>query len=226
MRKELADLVHPVIARALSIRERFERGEHPDLETERGLLQGLLLTDHEARRWYDFGGEPHGEAPADLSASRSNQTFLGVRYALVCWLDETFIVDSPWGGKWNERKLEAGLYGTNDRAWKFWEQAKLAELRPTSDALDVFFHCVALGFRGELRDDPVKLRGWLESTRARLIRAQFREWPCPPSLEPTTNVPILRGRDRLERMILLTALSVLLLTPALVFFVVNQWVGS
>ena len=72
--------------------------------------------------------------------------FLGVRYGLTCWLDELFILYSPWERLWNERKLEASLYGTNDRAWRFWEQARLAESRAGSSALEVFYLCVILGF--------------------------------------------------------------------------------
>src|SRR5947209_13972033 len=115
----------------------------------------MLLTESEARRHPDFGGE--GERPAQTPASEAapaGRPFLGVRYALACWLDELLILNSPWSAAWNERKLEAALYGTNDRAWKFWEQAELAAARPTTDALEGFFLCVVLGFRGELGLEP------------------------------------------------------------------------
>ena len=42
------------------------------------------------------------------------------------WLDELFILYSSWESAWNERKLEGSLYGSNDRAWRFWEQARIA----------------------------------------------------------------------------------------------------
>ena len=66
---------------------------------------------------------------------------------MVCWLDELFLVDSAWDARWNESKLELALYGTNDRAWHFWEQARLADTRPGTEALSAFFLCVMLGFR-------------------------------------------------------------------------------
>ena len=49
-------------------------------------------------------------------------TELDIRYAMVCWIDELFILNSVWGTQWNEQKLEVDLFGTNDRAWKFWEK--------------------------------------------------------------------------------------------------------
>src|SRR5437868_4838997 len=132
MRDEIADLVHPVLSYGLQVKERLERKEPLDLGTEQAALKGLLLTELEARRLVDFGGEVGSEtrsggmSRADMGR-RGSEAFLGIRYALACWLDELFILDSPWGREWNERKLEASLYGSNDRAWAFWEQARRAE---------------------------------------------------------------------------------------------------
>ena len=35
--------------------------------------------------------------------------FLGVRYALACWLDDIFILDSVWREQWNANKMEYAL---------------------------------------------------------------------------------------------------------------------
>src|SRR4051812_28490812 len=128
MHQALADLVHPVLYNGLALKERLERGEEADFATERGYLKGLLLTEVEAQRVPDFGGdlEQHG---LDGDRGQRGRGFLGIRYALACWLDEIFVLDSPWGQQWNEQKLEAELYGSNDRAWKFWDQAHRAEQR-------------------------------------------------------------------------------------------------
>src|SRR5205807_5159764 len=120
--------------------------------------KGLLLTDVEARRNVDFGGgggrdqSPRDQGGLADEATEAGDRFLGVRYALACWLDEFFILNTPWEKKWNERKLEVELYGTNDRAWKFWRQAELALALPQDDAVEAFFLCVMLGFRGQYRD--------------------------------------------------------------------------
>ena len=63
--------------------------------------------------------------PAGVSGDR----YLGVGYPLACWFDEIFILDpaSPWKEEWREHTLEAGLYDSRDRAYKFWQQAEQAE---------------------------------------------------------------------------------------------------
>lgn len=114
---EIPDLFHPVFAYGLQLKARLESGERPVFDAEQGVLKGLLLSETEARRWSGYGGDT-GPAGLEGGARRGAQ-FLGVRYALVCWLDELFTLDSPWQGQWNEHKLEVALYGTNDRAWKF-----------------------------------------------------------------------------------------------------------
>src|SRR6266542_1696572 len=155
MRKDIADVVYPVLSYALRVKDQLARGEAISWETAQASLKGMLQTQDAARRWGDFGADP------SMSVGRAQDTFLGIRYALVCWLDEIFVLDSPWSAQWNEQKLEAELYGTNDRAWKFWEQARRAESRLEKDALEVFFWCVMLGFGGELRQQPDKLQAWV-----------------------------------------------------------------
>src|SRR5262245_55589884 len=128
MREELANLVYPVLSRALAIKERLDRGESPEIDVEQAALKGFLQSDAEARRVPDYGGEVEMDAIRGVALfegeTRRKEIFLGVRYALTCWLDELFILDTKWEKEWNEQKLEMALYGTNDRAWKFWEQAQ------------------------------------------------------------------------------------------------------
>ncbi len=215
MREELANLVHPVLTAGLGLKERLDRGELPALEAEQAALTGLLLSDRDAARWPDFGGD-HGDETA------GGEVFLGVRYALVCWLDELFVLDSPWSERWNEHKLEVQLYASNERAWKFWDQARLAAGRPTADALEVFFLCVMLGFSGELGEEPERLREWITATRQQLSQARAREWPTPPAREPVTRVPPLTGRARLRTMLLVAAATLLALVPVVAFVLARQ----
>ncbi len=225
MREELANLVHPVFTHGLRLKQRLERGEQPDFDAEQMTLKGLLLSELEAKRLVDFGGQ--GDSPGmtrlGTGTRRSPDQFLGIRYALACWLDELFILDSPWGREWNERKVEEALYGSNDRAWAFWEQARLAEARPGIDALEVFYLCVMLGFRGDLREDPGKLRAWADAAGSRIAKEQGKEWPMPAELEAPTNVPPLHGRERLNRMVLVAAAAALIIIPIVAFFIVSQF---
>lgn len=206
MREELANLVYPVLTRALDIKDRLARGDEPELHVEQVALKGLLQSDAEARRVPDFGGEVDMDALRGAGLFEGNarkEIFHGVRYALTCWLDEMFILDTPWEMAWNEQKLEMALYGTNDRAWKFWEQAHLAERRPDSDAVEAFYLCVMLGFRGTMGEEPEKLRAWATAIQGRIARGQAMAWEPPPEVEPATDVPPLLGRRQLQRMVVL-----------------------
>jgi type VI secretion system protein ImpK len=219
MRKEYADLVYPVLTYALRVKEQLARGEALSLQKEQSALKGLLKSEAEARRWGEFSGDNTAMLSAD--GRRTAEGFLGIRYALVCWLDEIFILDSPWRTEWTENSLEVALYGTRDRAEKFWEQARRAEARPSSDALEVFFLCVMLGFRGETRNNPERLRAWREAAEAQIAQNQHqREWAGPPDAQPTIDVPPLPGAGRFRTMALTLGAAVLVLIPAATYFLV------
>jgi type VI secretion system protein ImpK len=230
MRAEIANIVYPVFSAGLRLKERLDAGEEPVFDSEQSALLGLLQAGARERSpvvLSEFAGEgaeePAGElaVPFEDSARRAER-FLGIRYALACWLDEVFVLDSPWSARWNERKLEGTLFGTNDRAWKFWEQARLAATRPGSEALEAFFLCVVLGFRGEMAEQTERLRAWVAGTRTQISRGQAREWAAPPEIEPPTAVPPLRGRQRLQRMALVAGLCLLGLVPVVAFFLVRR----
>lgn len=233
MQPDIANVVHPVLAYGLRLKQMADAKEPFDLDQEQAALKKLLLTDPEARKWADYGGEGGGggvqdsllglqRGQAGAAARRSGDQFLGIRYLLVCWLDEV-MVDSPYGQHWNERKLETALYGTNERAETFWEQARRAEGRVGSDASEVCFLCVMLGFRGRLRGDPEPLQRWVSAVQARIAKGQGQECPIPPEQDPPINVPPRRGRERLQRLVLIWAAVLLVLIPVGVFFVVQQF---
>src|SRR6266446_4029510 len=109
MREEIANLVHPVLTYGLRLKDRLERGEALDFDAEQAALKGLLLGELEAKRVPEFGGQSADSASMarmSMGGRRNPDHFLGIRYALACWLDELFILDSPWERAWNERKLE------------------------------------------------------------------------------------------------------------------------
>ena len=216
MQDTIANLVYPVIDYGLALRERLERGENPTIGIEQATLKGMLLSEAEARRWAAFGGDPEARGMGE-SRDRGGPAFLGIRYALTCWLDEIFILNSPFAAAWNERKLEVAFYGTNDRAWKFWDQARIAEGRGGTDALEVFFLCVMFGFRGELRDEPEQLHAWTAAARAQLARGHGQEWPYPPELEAPSDVPPLQGQENFRRMVTVAAILIPVLIPILYF---------
>ncbi len=216
MREPLAKLVFPILSYGLRLQERLAHGESADLDQEQAILKELLLADRAARQLPDFGGDPV------TSRDDHEEHFLGVRYALVCWLDEVFTAAAAWGGRWNEQKLEVELYGTNDRAWKFWRQAELAQLRAEVDAAETHLLCVMLGFRGELRDRPDRLSRWIASASRRLGKVPELDWGAIAELAPAPKVPPLRGRQRMQKMIVTGWVALMALIPIVAFYLMER----
>jgi type VI secretion system protein ImpK len=204
MQEEIANPVFAVIDHALDVKTQLDRGLAPVLSAEQATLKQLLSEESEFQRYADLTG------------------LLDIRYALVCWLDEIFVLSSAWGAQWNEQKLEVDLFGTNDRAWKFWEKARRALTRSDSDVLEVYYLGVMLGFRGELQDDPAALQAWTAAARSQIERNQAQAWVPPPELDPPSHVPPLPGRERFGQMAVRGGVALLILIPCAVFFLVQQ----
>jgi type VI secretion system protein ImpK len=204
MHEETANPVYDVIARALDVKERLERGDAPVFSAEQATLKQLLADESRSGRYTDPTADPD------------------IRYALTCWVDELLILNSAWGKQWNEHKLEVELFGTNDRAWKFWEKARRALTRLDGDVLEVYYLCVMLGFRGELLDDPAGLQAWTAAARSQVERNQVQAWVPPPELDPPSHVPPLHARERFGRMVLRGGVALLILIPCAIFFLAQQ----
>ncbi|MCI0641320.1 MAG: DotU family type IV/VI secretion system protein [Gemmataceae bacterium] len=219
MREEIANLVYPVLTHGIRLKEKLSDEDHPEFATAQKELLGLLQVAGQAQRMADFVGD-RGSEESVRSLSLKGDKFLGIRYALVCWLDEIFILDSPWKDLWNEQSLEVKLYSQRERAWKFWEQADWASARPSTDALEVFYLCVMLGFRGDKARKPEELAAWCERVKTQVEQAQDSEFQLPVEGQPRTYVPVLKGARRLQNMQVVAGVTLLLLIPALMFILV------
>jgi type VI secretion system protein ImpK len=206
MRDELADVVYPTVSYALQVRAGLERGGDLNMDAVQSELRTRLKTANEAMRWPEYGGD--------------GDRYLGIRYALACWLDEIFVLDSQWGPKWENRTLEDSLYGTRDRAWKFWFQAKLAQARPGTDTLEAFYLCVMLGFRGEGPEKPDTVATWRDAVEDQLARVHSQPWPGPQELQPELNAVPRRAKGRLRQLLIGVIVLVALLIPAATFYIV------
>jgi type VI secretion system protein ImpK len=220
MHKGIADLVFPVFRKSIEIKEGL--AVQPKVwdfaESHKRLLAMLQSAVPDTLR-----PEMLGEQRAvDSSASTSRLGFLGIRYALACWLDEIFIGDSIWRDQWNDNKLETTLHGINERATEFWKQAQRAQSRPTRDALEVYYLCVMLGFRGELYDKPAELAAWRESVENQITQAEDRDYTPPPGLTVTPNVRPLKGTPRMQRWFMLATVVGLAFIPLLICLVGYQ----
>lgn len=211
MQDGIARQVHRIMDLGLALRRELRRGNPLAFEREHARLKELLQT----------AGPELGPPPAPVTDNRlASRTFLGIRYALACWLDELFTTNSPWADRWNERKLEVELYGSNDRAWKFWEQARFAEQLPEDDALEVFYLCVHLGFRGMMTETPDKLQSWLVSVRDRLREIPLEETAHELEPDPVPDVPPRTAEKALENMLARAGTILLMLIPVLSFLLV------
>ncbi|OWK37914.1 DotU family type IV/VI secretion system protein [Fimbriiglobus ruber] len=148
MDQDLTRHVLEVLAHGLALKERVTKGESLLLDAENAKLKQMLWADGAVRGHLDYGDTAPRPVPYDY------RDFLGARYALACWLDEIFISDAtcPWAAEWKEKSLEAEIFGGGqERAWRFWSQAELAEKRPGAGAVETYLWCVMLGFRGAPR---------------------------------------------------------------------------
>lgn len=215
MHGELATLVDEVLGYGLGLRERLERGERPKLSLEQAELKKRLRSEGEARRLEEATG-------GGSVGTTSQHGYLGARYALVCWLDEVFILDSPYGEQWRENSLEFELYREVLRAERFWDQAERAMARPGSASLEVFYLCMMLGFRGKLRGKPEELQGWRNRFEDRITPDLEAPFPLPPERQPPSNVPILTGRDRFRKAMQVVLLFLAPLVLVAGFIIVHR----
>lgn len=136
---------------------------------------------------------------ADAAAGATRDWDLA-RYALVAWVDEV-LLDTDWSGRdwWSNNVLEVELFRTRECSTRFYELAEQARGLPGSQALEVFYDCVVLGFRGMYRSPETaqtaggrpseSLEAWLRRTALALARRDTVEPPLaalPSGAPPRT----------------------------------------
>lgn len=197
----LAAHVHDVLGYGLDLHERLVSGGGADADfpVEHGRLLQMLFAGGAVAANPDYAGDG---------------PFLGARYALACWLDELFMHrSSPWAADWSRVATEVSVVGggTQQRAWKFWRQARLARERPGTDAVEVYLWCVMLGFRGDPGSPdagPVDPAAWADGVRKHLIKLRNKTFPYAAGGNPRTDVPVLGGRRAFVRMLRVATVAV------------------
>ncbi len=207
MQDKIVRRMHDLLGSGLELKEQLERGGTPSFEPEYEQLRALILGDGELAQNPAYNGDLAtfiARPDADTTALAQSDVFLGARYALACWLDEIFILHSPqwWADRWEANTLEAALYGgTQQRAWRFWDQARKAEgPRGNLESLEAYLWCVMLGFRGSPPDN-LNPAAWVDSVRKRVMTGGSTEFPAPPDRDLPVGVPPLRGQERFARML-------------------------
>lgn len=219
----LTSHVLEVMKAALDLKANISQIDPSMLPTEMARLYHLLNADGDVRGLPAYVGQGGAYGPQNPAPRDSQQSvFLGARYALACWIDEIIVDDPscPWRERWKENMLETQLFGgSSQRRWRFWAQAELAERQVGSDALEVYFWCVMLGFRErpsrtnpDAWDNPAD---WLGRVKKRIEETRKAKLLLPTDLTIRTSVPPLAGPAAVRR-----AGRVLFVVVAITLFIV------
>ncbi len=195
MTPEFAKVVDPIFLHVLGLLDRIAREDSPVPQDEREHILALL-------------------GAADAKLGRGQEWELG-KYALVSWLDEV-LVEAPWEGRnwWNENVVEVKLFNTRLCNELFYTKAQEAGTFPRKDALEIFYVCVVLGFRGLYRDPesaaelirsrgmPPDLETWAKQTALAIRLGQGRP-PIAESAETGQGAPPLQGQSLMIGSVLL-----------------------
>ena len=203
MTPEFAKAVDPIFLHVLELLERIERNETPVAKDERARVRAQI-----DRAEAMLGRKPDWEL---------------AKYAMVAWIDD-LLIEAPWDGRmwWEENALEVELFNSRDAFTKFYTQAEEAQQLTKKDALEVFYVCVVLGFRGLYRDTsvdaemmglPSSLDEWARKT-AMAINLGLGRPPITVNSRPGEGAPPLEGRFNLVGMsivaVILTAITLML----------------
>lgn len=189
MTPSFAAAVDPVFLHVLGLLERIANSERPTPSEERVTINNALRN-----------------AEAQIGQKKDWEL---AKYALVAWIDDV-LIEAPWEGRkwWKENALEVELFNTRDRATLFYTNAKDAAAMTRRDALEVFYVCVVLGFRGLYRDQasafladqlglPPDLESWAKQAAKSIQLGQGRP-PIAEAPRPTDEgAPPLEGKYRL-----------------------------
>ena len=189
MTPQFSRAVDPIFLHVLDLLDRIGKEENPNVQEERLKL----------RAWLEQG---------EAIVGRGVEWELA-KYALASWIDEV-LLEAPWNGRdwWNNNVLEVELFNTRLCNEQFYVKAQEATQQPKKDALEVFYVCVVLGFRGLYRDPqvaqlitqslglPTDLESWAKQTALAIRLGQGRP-PISKTGNPGPGAPPLRGQGAL-----------------------------
>ncbi len=215
MTPQFAEAVDPVFLYVLGLLERLES-------------DAKVVPEEEVQRI---------RSQLDTAEGRLGPTedWLLAKYALVSWIDE-MLHETPWAGQatWMEQWcLERQLFSQRIAAEVFFEKAKQAAILQSRDALEVFYLCVVLGFRGLYRNAtsaeslqliehlqlPPDIEAWARQT-ATSLRLRIGRPPLPADgLQPGQGAPALEAQTHFVNYVLvgLVLLAANAITVALIW---------
>ena len=206
MTPKFAQAVDPIFLHVLRLLERVSSGENPSPQDERLGIRALI-----------------DQAEAIVGAGQEWEL---AKYALVSWIDEV-LLEIPWDGRdwWGNNVLEVELFNTRLCNEQFYVRAQEASSLSRRDALEVFYVCVVLGFRGLYREPelaymltqshglPPDLETWAKQVSLAIRLGQGRK-PLAGPVREIYGAPPLRAKPRVAwswlTAVLLLGLIVLL----------------
>ena len=218
MTPNFASAVDPIFLHVLGLLERIGHNDNPAPSEERAVINNWLR---------------HAEAQLG-----QKQDWELAKYALVSWIDDV-LIEAPWNGKswWKENALEVEVFNSRDRATLFYTRSQEAAKMTRRDALEVFYVCVVLGFRGLYRDAasafladqlglPPNLDAWASQTSKSIQLGQGRP-SITESPRPGEGAPPLEGKYTLVGTALLgIALAAVAAVMWLMLFYIGQGTAS
>jgi type VI secretion system protein ImpK len=173
MSPSFAKAVDPFILYVLHVLERIERGDEPDPVDVRIKVLGQV-----------------NKAESMLADIRD---WALAKYALISWAEES-LKEAPWSGSeyFVNNSLEFEVFGMQEFHTRFYTKAREAAGNQWLDALETFYICVVLGFRGLYGDEdmvaifsgelhlPPSIDAWARQTASQIKHGQGRRVPEAP----------------------------------------------
>ena len=113
--------------------------------------------------------------------AKNESSWNRIKYALVAWIDEQCI-SLPWQGAdwWKNNSLEVACFRSKNSHNDFYVHAEDAIRKNDQNAIEAFFLCVVLGFRGiyiDLRSsDPEYVERAKDFIRRFHLKGDLRDW--------------------------------------------------
>lgn len=139
------------------------------------------------------------------------EDFALAKTAMVYWIDE-LLVNSEWefASQWRDNPLEREIYGSRNRAWKFFENADYARSLEQTDALETFAQCVALGFQGIYRSESLRAAAVTSKRLPEVVQDETTPELSADTVDAEASGHQINGHAQTNG----TASSTALLTPA------------
>lgn len=161
-----------------------------------------------------------------LDTDRAPETIQKAKFAVVAFLDET-ILSSTWVHKdqWMNTPLQLELYDRYDAGEVFFDRLRtfLDESQRYAEVLEVYYLCMALGFKGQYRiHEQEKLREFVERAADVLSgRADADEKRLAPHGRPRDEGPSAVRRTVPTWVIAVAALALGVLTYVGMYFYIS-----